>query len=447
MKRLLLPFLACAALAGAGLAGPCEQTPDCRFAAGALPVDTLPPGGLHGDQIPIDHVIVMMQENRSFDHYFDQLFRENAPPERRLAPLPPNPDPTGGPPIHPFRQARMCEVADVSHSWNASHRQWNNGENDGFTTTNAVSQDPSGSRALGYYGSSDLPFYYALYATFAMSDRHFASLLGPTYPNRLFLAAGTSFGKVHNDFPATPQEYGPSIFELLTQAGVSWKVYASGIPFAGLFAGARQGTIVSITEYYTDAAAGTLPQVMFVEPNYFGDRSEQSDEHPPANPQVGQAFVAQVVNALFASPNWSSSALFLTYDEHGGYYDHVPPPPACAPGDRPPILLPGDTPADFDRYGFRVPFVLVSPYARPHFLSHQIQDHTSILRFIETRFDLPALTARDANADPLLGLFDFQNPAFMTPPVLPAATIDPVRAAQCEGAPFAASEEDGEGFF
>jgi phospholipase C len=138
-----------------------------------------------------------------------------------------------------------------------------------------------------------------------------------------------------------------------------------------------------------------------------------------------------VVNALFASPAWPRSAMFLTYDEHGGYYDHVPPPAACVPGDAAPLLQPGDTVADFDRYGFRVPFVLVSPYARPHYVSHRPQDHTSILRFIETRFDLPALTNRDANAEPMLDLFDFSHPALLNPPPLSPVTVDPAQLQQC----------------
>jgi phospholipase C len=446
MKRLLAALVT-STLAGLGVAGSCEQEPDCRYAAGALPADTLPPGALHGSQIPIDHIVVLIQENRSFDHYFDQLFRQNAPPERRLAPLPPNPDPTGGPPIHPFHQTRLCELADLSHSWNASHRQWNGGANDGFAASNAVPQDPTGSRALGYFDGGDLGFYYALYSTFAMSDRHFAGLLGPTYANRMFLLAGTSFGHVHNDFFSNDDEYGPSVFDRLTAAGISWKVYSGDLPFSAMFAGVRAfgpTRSVNLSSFYTDAAAGTLPQVVILEPRFFGGPNVETDEHPPANPQAGQAFVAKVVKTLFASPLWSRTALFLTYDEHGGYYDHVPPPRACVPGDHPPILLPGDVPGDFDRLGFRVPFVLVSPYARPHFLSHRVQDHSAILRFIETRFDLPALTARDANADPLLDLFDFAHPAFMTPPTLPEASIDLIQAARCDGAPFAeAADEEG----
>ena len=128
-------------------------------------------------------------------------------------------------------------------------------------------------------------------------------------------------------------------------------------------------------------------------------------------------------------------ALFLDYDEHGGFYDHVPPPPACVPDDIPPMLQTGDTPGAFDRYGIRVPAVVVSPYARPHYVSHRVYDHTSVLRFIETRFDLPALTRRDANADPMLRLFKFSRPAFATPPSLPAAPIDPDQETQCLTAP------------
>ena len=140
-----------------------------------------------------------------------------------------------------------------------------------------------------------------------------------------------------------------------------------------------------------------------------------------------------MIATLFASPQWPRSALFLTYDEHGGFFDHVPPPPACKPDDIAPILESGDEPGEFDRYGIRVPMALVSPFARRHFVSHTAYDHTSVLRFIETRFDLPALTARDANADPMLELFDFQHPRFRKPPKLPKAKIDPKRLAGCSG--------------
>jgi len=145
--------------------------------------------------------------------------------------------------------------------------------------------------------------------------------------------------------------------------------------------------------------------------------------------------VSGVVQTLVHSSAWPTAALFLTYDENGGFFDHVAPPPACLPDDIAPMADPTDPnttfPAQFDRYGFRVPLVVVSPYAKPAYVSHTVYDHTSILRFIETRFDLPALTNRDANADPMLDLFDFSSPRLLDPPGLPDATIDPSRQQQC----------------
>ena len=208
---------------------------------------------------------------------------------------------------------------------------------------------------------------------------------------------------------------------------MTWKIYASDLAFATLYAyvQAHAVNIVPIAQFYTDAAAGMLPQVAYIDPKFFGDETNQTDEHPPNNVQIGQAFVASIVQALFQSSNWPDSALFITYDEHGGFYDHVPPPPACEPDATPPNLQPGDVVAAFDRYGVRVPFVVVSPFARRKYVSHTVRDQTSVLRFIETRFDLPALTKRDANAAPLHELFDFAAPPFMTPPTLPEAKVDP----------------------
>jgi phospholipase C len=430
---LRLAVVLAALLARAAVAQ--EAAPSCVFGPGALPTDTAP-GGLHGDQIPIDHVLVLMQENRSFDHYFHRLSRS----KRGVEAVPKdasNPDPLGGPAIPPTHDGRLCEVADLNHSWNGTHRSWNGGAMDGFTAQNQNAADPSGARTMHYYTKRDIPFYYKLYTTFPTSDRHFSSVLGPTYPNRHYLLAATSFGHIRNDFPADGTQFSQrTIFETLDEAGISWKIYDAQIAFAFLYAyvrNERPDAVHPIADYYADAAAGTLPQVAFIDPIFLGDENTESDEHPPANVQVGQAFVKSVVDALFASPNWPRSALFITYDEHGGFWDHVPPPPACAPDDIPPMLNPGDVVADFDRYGIRVPFVAVSPYAKRRYVSHTPTDQTSVLRFIETRFELPALTRRDANADPLLDLFDFSRPSFPRPPRLPKAKLDPIRAAQCAG--------------
>jgi len=406
-----------------------ELPPDCRFGAGALPEETLPAGIPHGDQIPIDHILVLMQENRSFDHYFSQLNLDNVDRARRTMS---NPDPTGGPPIHPFHKHDYCEVADLNHGWNGTHREWNGGAMDGFTAQNAVEPDPSGSRTMGFYTKHDLPFYYKLYRTFAMSDRHFCAVLGPTFPNRHFLLTASAFGHISNDFPSVATEFSQlTIFDLLDQAGVSWKIYQSDIAFGIIYAYVRghMDHVRPIAEYYSDAAGGTLPQVAYIDPDFLD--GGENDEHPPSNAQVGQAFVASVIGAFVESPNWPRGALFVTYDEHGGYWDHVPPPPACVPDDIPPTLAPGDVQAAYDRYGIRVPFLAVSPFSRKHYVSHTTTDQTAILRFIETRFDLPALTRRDANASPLLELFDFDNPPFMRPPRMPDPKIYRANAKRC----------------
>jgi phospholipase C len=393
-------------------------------------------------QSSIQHIVVLMQENRPFDHYFGQLYAQGQPDALPVPDDASNPDPTnpGGPPITPFHQTRYCEVHDLDHSWNGTHKQWNGGRMDGFTATNQVPEDPTGSRAMGFYDQSDLPFYYDLYSTFAIGDHFFSSTLTQTFPNRFYLLAGTSFGHIRNDLPGPGQFNQRTIFNLLDEARppISWKVYYSQVPFAYEFAYVREQhpeKARPIQEYFSDAAAGTLPQVSFVDPIFAGPANVENDEHPPSNIQVGQRFVSDVVNALFRSPNWGSSAFFLTYDEHGGFFDHLPPPLAPVPDAIPPMLRPGDVPGGFDRYGMRVPMAMVSPFAKPHHVSHAVYDHTSILRFIETRFGLPALTNRDGRADPMLDLFDFSSPSFSTPPTLAAAQIDRARAAECATAP------------
>ena len=440
MRKTSVCLSACLAVLAVASVATAAGAPSCTFAAGALPADT---ARLHGTEIPIDNIVVLMQENRSFDHYFGQIHFEGQKRATKVPANASNPDPTNpsGPPILRFHKTNYCETADLDHSWNGTHKEYDDGKMDGFTAQNVDSTDPTGARTMGYYDSADLPFYYALYSTFAMADRYFASTLTQTFPNRFYLLAGTSFGHTANDFPTDDpvNDFSQrSIFNLLDEAGVTWKVYFSQIAFADEFSYVRNhvpSMQFPIDDFYADAAAGTLPQVSFVDPIFIAQANIENDEHPPSNVQVGENFVAQVINALFGSPQWPHAALFLDYDEHGGFYDHVPPPAACAPDDIPPMLSPTDEQAGFDHYGIRVPAMVVSPYARPHYVSHKVYDHTSVLRFIETRFDLPALTRRDANADPMLRLFKFSRPAFPTAPTLPAAPMDPAQVEQCSSAP------------
>jgi phospholipase C len=170
---------------------------------------------------------------------------------------------------------------------------------------------------------------------------------------------------------------------------------------------------------------------VFVDPHLGKEAYNQDDEHPPAMMQGGQQFLSKVTKALMQSPQWSKSALFITYDEHGGLWDHVPPPKACAPDSyvpEPPEATAGEK---FDRYGIRVPLIVVSPYAKKKYVGHHVYDHTSITRFIEAKFTLPAMTARDANAEAPYDLFDFSAPN-MTAALPPDITVDPTALANCK---------------
>jgi phospholipase C len=397
----------------------------CTFKKGALPSQTLSTTSRLGAQIPIEHIVLVMQENRSFDHYFSNLTHGGV----RVAPRDAsNPD-LDGMPVERFHMQKYC-VRDPDHSWAASHAQFDDGKMDGFVRTNGA----DGARAIGYYDDTDLPYYYALARTFAISDAHFASVMGPTQPNRLYYWAATSYGTIANTLPPLKDASGkpyPNLFTRLNDAHVSWKVYAKLVASPAVFIDllAKQlDHFRPLDEYFTDLGDGTLPQVAIVEAAFTeGTEVEESDEHPSANLQVGQLFTQKVVNATIASSTWAKTALFLTYDEHGGFYDSVPPGKACRPDELDPI---GDDTRKFDHYGFRVPLIAISPYARRGYVSHVVSDHTSVIRFVSARFDLPAITARDANADALLDLFDFGHPVLEVPP-LAEALVDQDRRAQC----------------
>ncbi len=402
----------------------------CAFERGAEAKETIGREHPLGEAIPIDHFILLMMENRSFDHYFGTMAGVDGFPADAS-----NPDAEGAP-VTPFHATEYC-IDDVAHSWDAAHAQYDDGANDGFVVTN----DPNGARALGYLDERDIPFYRALFGAFAMSDRHFSSALSSTWTNRFYYMSGTSFGRTSNDpIPSAHLEsFGDepyTLMQALDAASLGWRIYYADAPWALIgFSGyaLRHSSQLRKTEhFFADLEAGTLPPVAWIDPPFFSG-VQQADDHPPANPQLGQAFVAQVVEALMASPLWERSALIITYDEHGGFYDHVPPPSACPPDDFEAIDSDG-TPreAGFDRYGFRVPLVVVSPYAKRGYVSHRVTDHGSILRLVEARFGLGALSARDANAWPLLDLFDFESPPRLDAPTLAEAVVDPDQLAACE---------------
>ncbi|MEO7092695.1 MAG: alkaline phosphatase family protein, partial [Polyangiales bacterium] len=293
----------------------------------------------------------------------------------------------------------------------------------------------SGLRALTYYEQAELPFMYWAAEQFSIADHYHCSLLGPTWPNRMYFYGASSFGRTTNKLPNFPKER-MTIFDQLEARRIPWKVYASATPGGAVVAGSFikfiAEHVVPREQFVTDAAEGKLPKVVFLDPDIGSEKYSQNDEHPEAIMQIGQAFLAESVKALMTGPQWSRSALFITYDEHGGLYDHVPPPAACPPDDQAPIDLAADDPvAKFDRLGVRVPLVVISPYAKKRYAGHHVYDHTSITRFIQARFVLPAMSARDANAEAPWDLFDFTAARTDLPPV-PVVPIDAAKLAACK---------------
>lgn len=411
---------------------------ECAYKAGDLPAETQGASRPNGKDIPIDHVLVLMMENRSFDHYFQKLPEYGQPDVDVAPPDYTNPDADGNP-VAPFHDKQYCFV-DTNHEWSGTHKQINGGKMDGFYLTNeGVHELPahgtldmlSGKRALGYYDHTDLPFYYWLANEFSIADRYFCSVPGPTWPNRMFLYAATSFGLTRNTFPTADK----TLPDYLEERKIDWKIYASGTPgfavFVNKFFDFKEDHLRTIDDYFADAAAGKLPQFAFVDPGLGVADFDQDDEHPPAIAQIGEAFTAKIVDALTKSPNWARSALFLTYDEHGGLYDHVPPPSTCKPDDLPVKLGPDDVKAEFDTLGVRVPMMVISPFAKKHHVSHRTYDHTSIVRFIEAKFVLPALTNRDANAEAPWDMFDFENAPHAKPPTITIPTVDSAKLEAC----------------
>jgi phospholipase C len=431
-------FLSGAAAVGASLAAPPGLRPGLGGltvpglrAPGSLPNPRLPAGT---DQLPqIEHIVIVMMENHSYDNYFGMLGRgDGFTLGHGHQPTHANADQQGNL-VHAFPMPNACQSSNgPSQSWNASHVSYNGGRNDGFVRA-------SGPVAMGYWTGATIPFYYSLARTFVLCDRWFCSVLAQTYPNRRFLTAATAYGNIATSaegvLAASPA--GGTIFDSLNAHGVDWRDYYTDLPTAGLYRSIVDNDrpkLVPIDDYFSDAAAGRLPPVSLVE-----TKTADSSEEDPQDIQNGEAFVARVVDAAMHGPGWAKTVLLWTYDEHGGYYDHVPPPRAVRPDAIPPeIMVPPDQPGAYDRYGFRVPSVVVSPFARRGYVSHAVHDHTSILKLIQTKWNLPALTYRDANADNLLDTLDLRGrPAFLEPPTLAPPGLSAAPSACQPGQPGA----------
>jgi phospholipase C len=492
------------------------------------------PSYAQSDLDRVNHIIIVMQENHSFDNYFGALpyvpggaYHAPDPLDHdadggcraddhrcvdgltcrmtssgALRCLNSNPD-VNGARVFAFHNPSRCVLPDLDHGWVGTHHEANFLQpndaldhflGDGFVRQNDLSEQidtgpetPTDDPTMGFYNQEDLAFYYALAQNFALSDRHFSSVLSPTFPNRSYAMAATSFGHVTTNDEIPPVGgYKPihgTIFDLMDKNNVSWADYFQDVPQGGSF---RPFSATSVDPHFLPYAlflsqvsgvptAGPLPEVAFVDPNFgFFTNQSETDEHPPTDIQCGQAFLSQVVNAVRNGPYWKDSIIFITYDEHGGFYDHAPPPRApegetrtpddiapgqCADLSNPPASLqpgggaqcstnqvnpPGSSVvtaeelcpaltanptgpfpeqcASFDQLGFRVPFMTISAFAKPHYVSHAVSDHTSVLALIEKRFMTapavaagdagdarPHLTRRNLDADTLEDMFDFEH--------------------------------------
>jgi phospholipase C len=298
--------------------------------------------------------------------------------------------------------------------------------------------DTEGYRTMGYYTEQDLPYYYFMATNFATSNRFFAPLMANTQPNLLFLFAATSGGWISQPTSTLPDK---TIFQLLEEAGISWKFYMpetteSNVVFTFQpFTSQHKDKFVPMQQYFDDLNNGTLPAVAFIASKagldeHPGPANMKFDPSQPTNGvgtkmQFGAIYASNIINSLMQSSAWKDSIFIWGFDEWGGTYDHVGPMITVPPDDRPPRFQTNpdgsnaQTPGDFSRTGFRIPMMVISPYTKKNYVSNTPMDSTAILKLIEERFDLPSLTRRDAAQASMTEFFDFDNPSWMTPPKPP----------------------------
>jgi phospholipase C len=431
----------------------------------------------------VKHVVILMQENRSFDSYFGTLsgvrgFSDPAVPHQTVGGTSypvfdqfgyqPGTGPSASGFIQPFHLLSDPPLEngqstnDIDHSWTGQHGSWHGGAMDSFITSHlAADGDKNGPVTMGYFTRQDLAFYYALADAFTVCDHYFCSVLGPTDPNRLMLMsasidpAGTAGGPVVETFSNRLAEYGKlswqTMPEALLKAGVSWKVYndplallaLSPLPYFKAYNNPLSITGIELIskaltpsypgDFASDVASGSLPSVSWIMPPLY------ACEHPAAPPEYGEWLVQQVLNTLVSSPDvWAQTVLLVIYDENGGFFDHVPPPAAPA-GTAGEYLTANPLPSAAGGLtgpvglGFRTPALVVSPFSRGGYLYSGVVDHTSTLRFIETRFGVkvPNLTAwrRGVTGD-LTGALALAKPPDTSVPSLPVASLGDTNVAE-----------------
>ena len=442
----------------------CGSVSGNKGAPGPTPAGP-PPAGITA----VNHVVILIQENRSFDHYFGQMtaYRKangipiNGSPatiEDESAGTFSNFSPATGAMIATYHTGSVC-TEDLTPDWTPTRINFNrlnpaaasaSSPMDGFVALAfQISQaaaplgihmaDQDGHRVMGFFDGNDLNYYYFMASQFAIGDHFFSPVPSNTPAARHYLQAATSQGFVH-DGPGPGGLTAKTIWEELDAAGVSWKIYSAETNFFSFlqdFAYFNKpgvpAHVVPVAQYFADASAGKLPAVSFIEAGLHDGLSEHSSNfdsanpqlgEPPINVQVGAQWASTVINALMQGPSWSDSVLFFAHDEGGGTFDHVPPLSVPNPDGIPPRdLLANDVPGDFTITGSRVPNMVISPFAKKNFVSHTPMDYTAYLRFIEARWGLPTLTARDAAMPDMTEFMDFTGKPWAVPPTPPAQNL------------------------
>ncbi|MBI4500014.1 MAG: phospholipase [Gemmatimonadetes bacterium] len=342
----------------------------------------------------LEHVVVVTMENRSYDHLLGWVPGADGR-QAGLTYL----DAAGtAHATHHLTDFQGCGFADPSHSFAGGRVEYNNGACDGWLRADA--NDPY---AIGYYEGADLPFLGGAAPHWTVLDRYFSPMLGPTYPNRIVAQAGQT-DRISNTPVASTL---PTIWDRLSSGGLTGRNYGAAFVTASLFGNRYASVIRPMSAFFADAAAGALPNVAYLDPDF--RTAYTGNYHPFDDIRNGEAFLAATYQALISSPAWASTLLIITFDEWGGFYDHVPPPVAPIPPLEREV---GNT--DGLR-GFRVPTLVISPLARRGHVSSVVYDHASILRLIEWRWSLEPLTVRDANANNLAEVLDFSAPLATAP--------------------------------
>ncbi|HEY0794939.1 MAG TPA: alkaline phosphatase family protein [Acidisarcina sp.] len=381
-RRGFLSGMAAASLAAAAKANPIEELIEPQ-----LPNPT---------NNPINHIILVMMENRSFDHILGWLPGANG----RQAGLTYRDKAGKSHSTYHLTNYQNCALEDPDHSYPGGRAQYDGGLCDGWLRAGTNDLFP-----IGYYGPQDLGFLSQAAPRWTVCDNYFAGIMAPTYPNRFYQHAA----QTDRLDDSTTLSTLPTIWDRLASAGVTGRYYYNDVPFTALWGGTYLNISRPYTQFLAECATGLLPQFSYVDPRFEDESTGTSnDDHPHADIRNGEAFLNQVYTAVTNSPAWPNTVLIINFDEWGGFFDHVPPPRKPIPASD--LALGSD-----GRLGFRVPALVISPFARRGYLSGTQFDHTSVLKMIEWRWNLNPLTVRDQTANNLATVLNFQSPNLVAP--------------------------------